>query len=199
MMSSAPTRTSGRARTMSHPSSLGSWLVRYRQAPRAGIVGFCARGVKSLRWPLPFALLALSGATTTAARTEDVDVLLRGGTIIDGTGSPPHVGDLAIRGDRIVFIGDASSSNLTPKRTIDVRGLVVSPGFIDPHTHTAADLTSPDERRRANLPYLMQGVTTVVTNNDGGGTTEIGATFAAWTTNGIGTNAALYVPQGSVR
>ncbi len=151
------------------------------------------------RRAFPFALLAFSGATAIPTKTEDVDVLLRGGTIIDGTGSAPRVADLALRGDRIVFIGDASTSNLAPKRTIDVRGLVVAPGFIDPHTHTAADLGSSDVRQRANLAYLMQGVTTVVTNNDGGGTTEIGKALDAWTKSGIGTNAALYVPQGSVR
>ena len=145
------------------------------------------------------AAVALSGAMATLRKTEDVDVLLRGGTIIDGTGSAAHVADVAIRGDRIVFIGDAAMAALTPKRTIDVRGLVVAPGFIDPHTHTATDLGSSDERQRANLAYLMQGVTTVITNNDGGGTTEIGQTLDAWTRDGIGTNAALYVPQGSVR
>ena len=147
----------------------------------------------------PVAVIALLGATAASNRTEDVDVLLRGGTIIDGTGSAPHVADLAIRGDRIVFIGDASTSSLTPKRTIDARGLVVAPGFIDPHTHTAADLGNPDARQRANLAYLMQGVTTVITNNDGGGSIDIGSTLETWTKNGIGTNAALYVPQGSVR
>src|SRR5215471_12369663 len=94
---------------------------------------------------LPFSLLTLAAATGIPSRTEDVDVLLRGGTIIDGTGSAPRIADLAIRGDRIVFIGDASTSTLTPRRTIDVRGLVVAPGFIDPHTHTAADLGSTDE------------------------------------------------------
>ena len=146
--------------------------------------------------------LVLSVLVVTAAprpAREDVDLLLRGGTIIDGTGAPPRVADLAIRGDRIAFIGDASKASLTPKRTIEVRGLVVAPGFIDPHTHTQSDLSSTDPRQRANIPYLMQGVTTVITNNDGGGTLEIGKTLDAWTKNGIGTNAALYVPQGSVR
>ena len=68
------------------------------------------------------AAVALSGAMATLRKTEDVDVLLRGGTIIDGTGSAAHVADVAIRGDRIVFIGDAAMAALTPKRTIDVRG-----------------------------------------------------------------------------
>ncbi|MEP6999522.1 MAG: amidohydrolase family protein, partial [bacterium] len=74
---------------------------------------------------------------------------------------------------------------------------VVAPGFIDPHTHTLEDLANKD--RKGNADYLMQGVTTVITNNDGGGTIDIGKRLRAWGKNGIGTNAALYVPQGSVR
>ena len=148
---------------------------------------------------LAWALLAVAITAASHAPREDVDLLLRGGTVIDGSGAAPRVADVAIRGDRIVFIGDAGNANLTPKRVIDVRGLIVAPGFIDPHTHTQGDLSSGDPRQRANLPYLMQGVTTVITNNDGGGTIEIGKTLDAWTKNGIGTNAALYVPQGSVR
>src|SRR5205085_11119197 len=148
---------------------------------------------------LAWALLAVAITAASHAPREDVDLLLRGGTVIDGTGAAPRVADVAIRGDRIVFIGDAGNANLTPKRAIDVRGLIVAPGFIDPHTHTQGDLSSADPRQRANLPYLMQGVTTVITNNDGGGTIEIGKTLDAWTKNGIGTNAARYVPQGSVR
>src|SRR5213592_486216 len=102
------------------------------------------------------AVVVLAVAVTIAPRTqrEDVDLLLRNGSVIDGTGAPARVADLAIRGDRIVFIGDASKSSITPKRTIDVRGLVVAPGFIDPHTHTQGDLGHPDQRQRANLAYL---------------------------------------------
>ena len=147
------------------------------------------------------ALIVVAVAPSIAPRAprEDVDLLLRGGAVIDGTGSPARVADVAVRGDRIVFVGDAGTASLTPKRTIDVRGLVVAPGFIDPHTHTQGDLGNPDARARANLPYLMQGVTTVVTNNDGSGNPNIGKTYAEWTKSGIGTNGALFVPQGSVR
>src|SRR4051812_15988680 len=147
------------------------------------------------------AFIVVAAAFSIAPRTarEDVDLLLRGGTVLDGTGAPARVADIAVRGDRIVFLGDAGTASLTPKRTIDLRGLVVAPGFIDPHTHTQGDLGSADARVRANLPYLMQGVTTVVTNNDGGGDPNIGKAFGEWTKNGIGTNATLFVPQGSVR
>jgi len=133
------------------------------------------------------------------ARAQRIDLLLRGGTVVDGTGAPPRVLDVGIRGERIAFLGDASRERVAAARVIDVSGLVVAPGFIDPHSHTLDDLTNASAERRANVAYLMQGVTTVITNNDGGGTLEIGKTLDEWTRNGIGTNAALYVPQGSVR
>src|SRR5947207_14906617 len=108
---------------------------------------------------LAWALLAVAITAASHAPREDVDLVLRGGTVIDGTGAAPRIADVAIRGDRIVFLGDASKASLTPRRAIDVRGLVVAPGFIDPHTHTQGDLGSADQRQRANLAYLMQGVT----------------------------------------
>lgn len=143
------------------------------------------------------ALLALAAGAPAPALAQQADVLIRGGTVIDGTGSDPRRADVAIRGDRITFVGNASASHITAARMINATGLIVAPGFIDPHTHTAADLSSA--ARKSNLPYLMQGVTTVVTNNDGGGTIDIGALLGGWQKNGIGTNAAVYIGQGSVR
>jgi N-acyl-D-aspartate/D-glutamate deacylase len=147
------------------------------------------------------ALIVLLGTMLLApllpAQTRTVDVLLVGGTVVDGTGAPERRADVGVQGDRIVFLGDASKAAVQARRTIDVTGLVVAPGFIDPHTHTLEDLG--DAHRHGNLGYLMQGVTTVVTNNDGGGTLEVGRTLASWGHDGIGTNAALYVGQGSVR
>ncbi len=126
-----------------------------------------------------------------------VDLLIQNGSVIDGTGSPARRADVGITGNRITFIGDATAAHVSASRTIDAKGMVVAPGFIDPHTHTAGDLSNA--QRKANLPYLMQGVTTVVTNNDGSGSIDIAKLTGGWTTNGIGTNAAVYVPQGSVR
>ena len=126
-----------------------------------------------------------------------VDILIRGGTVVDGSGAPRRRADVGVTGDRITFVGDAAASRVMAARTIDATGLIVAPGFIDPHTHTQADLSSPE--RHANLAYLMQGVTTVITNNDGGGSIEIGRTLDGWRKGGIGTNAAVYIGQGSVR
>jgi N-acyl-D-aspartate/D-glutamate deacylase len=128
---------------------------------------------------------------------QSVDLLIRGGSLVDGTGAPARRADVGVTGDRITFVGDAARSRVTAKRTVDATGLVVAPGFIDPHTHTAGDLSSAE--RKSNVPYLMQGVTTVVTNNDGGGSIDIAKLTSGWARNGIGTNAAVYVPQGSVR
>lgn len=126
---------------------------------------------------------------------QQLDILIRGGTLIDGSGSPGIRADIGITGDRIVFVG--SGAGRSARRVIDATGLAVTPGFIDPHTHTAGDLSDP--KRSRNDPYLMQGVTTVVTGNDGDSPTSIAATFAQWTRQGIGTNAALFIGQGTVR
>lgn len=144
------------------------------------------------------ALVGLVAAQSLGAQ-QTVDLLVRGGTVVDGTGSAARTADIGIKGDRIVFVGDAATSKTTGTRTIDATGFIVAPGFIDPHSHTAGDLSSAAQSRRANVAYLMQGVTTVISNNDGGGSVDIGQTLAAWTTQGIGTNGALFVGHGSVR
>ena len=126
-----------------------------------------------------------------------VDLLIRGGSVIDGSGSAPMVTDLGIKDDRIVFIGDAKQNSLLAARTINADGLIVAPGFIDPHTHACSDLSSA--KHKANENYLMQGVTTVFTGNDGAGPVNISEVFKQWQQNGIGTNAALFVGHGTVR
>ena len=126
-----------------------------------------------------------------------VDILISGGKVVDGSGGEPRRADVGVRGDRIVFVGDAARAGVRAARTIRAVGLVVAPGFIDPHTHTLEDLSAP--ARKANENYLMQGVTTVFTGNDGGGPFRVAATLGAWRRAGIGTNAALLVGHGAVR
>src|SRR5207302_1960502 len=81
--------------------------------------------------------------------------------------------------------------------TLDVHGLMVCPGFIDPHTHTIGDLSSP--KLNGNVSYLLQGVTTVGVGNDGGGSPQVAKTLDLWRRQGIGTNALLLVGHGAVR
>ena len=139
--------------------------------------------------------------TRTDSRRRDeptrVDLLLKGGKVVDGSGGKPRLLDVGISGDRVVFIGKAAKGGVRGKRVIDVTGLVVAPGFIDPHTHTLEDLSDPVRKGVEN--YLMQGVTTVFTGNDGGGPVRVAETLGLWSKQGIGANAALLVGHGTVR
>jgi N-acyl-D-amino-acid deacylase len=148
-----------------------------------------------LRIPSCFARSAFASASW--AQGEALDFLLVGGQVVDGTGSEARPADIGIRGERIAFVGDAAASHLQAKQTFSVAGLIVAPGFIDPHTHADGYLSSPT--RRNNLNYIMQGVTTVVTGNDGEGPIAIGATLDKWQQQGIGTNVALLTGHGTVR
>ncbi|MBV9577704.1 MAG: D-aminoacylase [Chloroflexi bacterium] len=87
------------------------------------------------------------------------DLLIRGGTLVDGSGSPGVQADVAIRGDRVVAVGaDAARDAAAHSETLDAGGLVVAPGFIDLHSH--ADHTLPTYPRATNS--ITQGVTTEV-------------------------------------
>jgi N-acyl-D-amino-acid deacylase len=89
------------------------------------------------------------------------DVILRNGTIVDGTGCPAFAADIAITGDCLVRVGDLGE--LSAIREIDVTGLVVAPGFIDVHTHDdAAVIARPEMTAK-----LTQGVTTIIGGNCG--------------------------------
>jgi N-acyl-D-amino-acid deacylase len=125
------------------------------------------------------------------------DLLIINGKVIDGSGKSPRRADVGIRGDRIVFIGDAKKFPVASARTIDAKGLIVAPGFIDPHTHTLSDLTG--DQTKSNQAYLMQGVTTVITGNDGGSVLNVGELLSRWEKQGIGTNAALLAGFGTIR
>src|SRR5690349_7664132 len=140
--------------------------------------------------------IALSAILLAASlHAQALDVLIENGSVLDGSGSPAQAVDVGIRGDRIVLFG--KGVNARASRVVDAAGLIVAPGFIDPHTHSLGDLNSTE--RRGNEPYLMQGVTTVVTGNDGSSPVDIARTFAHWKQAGIGTNAALFIGEGSVR
>jgi N-acyl-D-aspartate/D-glutamate deacylase len=137
------------------------------------------------------------GPTEVRSQLMALDLLIRGGQVLDGSGASAVSADIGIRDDRIVFVGDAAKARLTAVRTVDASGLIVAPGFIDPHTHTLEDLS--DSKRKSNENYLMQGVTTVITGNDGGGPLQIAKTLDQWSKLGIGTNGALLVGHGSAR
>ncbi len=97
----------------------------------------------------------------TVTGSEAFDLLICGGTVIDGTGNPRFDADVGVRDGRIVFVGAARDA--AAGRRIDARGLIVAPGFIDCHTHDDRALLSSPEM----TPKVSQGVTTVVTGNCG--------------------------------
>jgi N-acyl-D-aspartate/D-glutamate deacylase len=134
-------------------------------------------------------------ALPAADKPIDADIVIRGATLIDGSGKPGQVGDLAIKGDRIVGVGSFTVAG-SPK-VIEGKGLIAAPGFIDLHTHSDYPLQKP--ATRANLNYLMQGVTTIVTGNCGSGPTDVAAYFKTLETGGIGSNVIHQVPHNDVR
>jgi N-acyl-D-aspartate/D-glutamate deacylase len=135
--------------------------------------------------------------TTPALRAEpiDADILLRGGTLLDGSGAAPAAGDLAIKGDRIVAIGRFETSRIGLE--IDCRGLVVAPGFIDLHNHSDGQIV--DRLTRANANFVTQGCTTIVTGNCGSGPIEVSQFYEKIDLLGAGTNVAHLLPHGNLR
>ncbi|MFK8161371.1 MAG: amidohydrolase family protein, partial [Lewinella sp.] len=127
----------------------------------------------------------------------DIDVLIVGGMVYDGTDQPAQQMDIGIKADTIAFMGDASETELIAARTVEAAGYYVTPGFIDPHTHAMKDLS--DSVKNHNLNYLLQGVTTVVTGSDGNSDNFIGERLTHWQNNGIGTNAAILVGHRNIR
>ena len=126
------------------------------------------------------------------------DFRIAGGIVYDGTTDQGVVTDVFIDDDKIVFIGDGARENVSALTVIDAEGMVVAPGFIDPHTHTLSDVMFSDDGKRLG-GYLTQGVTTVVTGNDGGGPVDIDGTLRAADERGTGTNFALFTGHGSIR
>src|SRR5579883_3032227 len=153
-------------------------------------------------------LAALLAASCHDVR-EDYDLVLRGGTIVDGTGAPGVPGDIAVRGDRIGAVAGRGAAE------IDARGLVVALGFIDMHSHSDYLLLEDG----AAQSKIRQGVTTEVLGEESSGGpskgklkprrasgdeeghgewTTLGGYFAALERSKTSVNVASYVGQGNV-
>jgi N-acyl-D-amino-acid deacylase len=103
---------------------------------------------------------------TTFSKAQKADILIKNGKIVDGTGNAWFLGDIAIKDGKILAKGHLDSWTAT--KTIDATGLIVSPGFIDVHTHME-DLEKKDPEAKN---FIFDGVTTVITGNCG--RTELG-------------------------
>ena len=84
----------------------------------------------------------------------EADILITNGTVYNGTDSISSKASIAIKDDKIVFVGDENTVSIHALKTIDATGLIVSPGFIDPHTHADRDLKNPENSH--NQPFLFQ-------------------------------------------
>ncbi len=138
------------------------------------------------------ASLSALGASTVSAQS-NYDILITGGQIVDGSGNPWYEADVAIIGEQIVAIGDLSTANATTR--IDASGLIVAPGFIDPHTHALRGIFDVPNAESA----LLQGVTTLTEGNDGSSPYPIAEHYAEIAELGISPNWSVFVGQGTIR
>jgi N-acyl-D-amino-acid deacylase len=122
------------------------------------------------------------------------DVVIKGGMIYSGMIETPYITDIGVKDGIIKTIGEIKT---TTGLTIDAKGLIVAPGFIDIHTHCDSGLQT--ERGKNAKNYLMQGVTTVVTGNCGGGTYRVEEFFNKLESQGIGLNVIHLVGHGTIR
>jgi dihydroorotase/N-acyl-D-amino-acid deacylase len=154
----------------------------------------------ALAWRTGFGVTAAAVAVLVAvaaiAQSPPLDVLIRGGRVVDGTGNPWFVADVGIRGDAIVAV--AARLSQPASRVVDARDLVVAPGFIDVHSHSEhADQGIISNPRAEN--NIRQGVTTVFANPDGGGDVAVGRFLERVAAARPAINAGAFIGHGSVR
>ncbi len=137
--------------------------------------------------------------TVAALQTDSVDVLLKGGTVYDGSGGAARITDIGMRGERIAFIGNAAAGGVVAARTIDATGLIVAPGFIDPHSHVLDNVDRAAREQRLAFSALFQGITTVTIGPDGRGPYEVARALTAADSLGVGVNVYATVGFGTVR
>lgn len=143
-----------------------------------------------MKWIFILLLLPLTGISQIA----DCDILIVNGKIIDGTGNSWYYGSVAIKDGKIIEIGRDVKAKVA-RKIIDAKGKIVSPGFIDVHTHLEGD-----EARDPNATsFILDGVTTCITGNCGSSTTNIGR-YLHWVDSlKLSINVATLVGHNDVR
>lgn len=141
---------------------------------------------------------ALAWQTQTRTQSPAFDLVIRGGRVVDGTGSPWFVADVGIKGDTITAMD--SRLDATGARTIDATGLVVAPGFIDVHSHSEEGREGQDMIGNAAAENnVRQGVTTIFASPDGGGSIRVGEYLDKVRAARPAINVGSFIGHGSVR
>ncbi len=139
-------------------------------------------------------VLALGAVSMAAGQAPArYDLVVRGGRVLDGAGNPWVVADVAIAGDSIAAIGPTLPGK--GQREIDAAGLIVSPGFIDIHTHARRGIFQVPTADN----YVRQGVTTVFEGPDGGSPVPLKPFLDRLAASRMTPNFGMFIGQGSVR
>lgn len=147
-----------------------------------------------MKCTLPLLLIALYfSAQSQAPIANSCDLLITNGKIIDGTGNNWYYGSMAIKDGKILKIG--RGINLSATKTIDARGLIIAPGFIDVHTHLEGDEGADPNA----TSFIMDGVTTCVTGNCGSSHVDMGK-YLKWVDSlKLSINVASLIGHNDVR
>ena len=140
--------------------------------------------------------LVLLQVCSTQASAADVDLLIKQARVVDGTGSPWFVSDVAVDDGKIVAL--AATLDIEADQVIHANGRVLAPGFIDVHTHVESSEQRDGLQRLPRADnYMLDGVTTIITGNCGGSEIDL----AAWKNSleNLGINVATLIGHNSVR
>jgi len=131
-------------------------------------------------------------AALAAQAGPDFDLIIRGGTVVDGSGRPGTRADVGVRDGRVAAVG--SLGGRTARETLDATGLVVAPGFVDVHTHADDIVETP---RAEN--FVRMGVTSIVAGNCGSSALDVETALARVREVGVSVNYATLVGHNTVR
>ena len=135
-----------------------------------------------------------AGRSAGGAGGHQYDVIITGGTVVDGTGRAGYRADVALRGDRIVRVSRRPLAASSAARVVDATGLVVAPGFIDFHAHI-----EPILRMRGAESSVRQGITSIFGGQDGESPWPIAAAYDSVDAGGTGLNVGYFVGHGTLR
>ena len=148
---------------------------------------------KRARAAIPLVALMFA-STSLGAQQREWSVLIRNGTIVDGTGTARFAGDVALIGDRVAVVSRTPLDPARAVRVVDATGLIVAPGFIDLHAHLEPLLRMPDAKS-----HVTQGVTLAIGGPDGSGPFPLRAYLDSAERAGLGMNVAYLVGHNTIR